>query len=52
MHLSLLNKIFYAYVKIKDEKILITWEDGHVSPFEKSWLLSRSFKAWKQLEWT
>jgi len=32
-------------VQIKDEQIHITWEDGHVSPFEKSWLLSRSFKA-------
>lgn len=28
-----------------DDKIVITWEDGHVSPFDKSWLASRSFRT-------
>ena len=28
-----------------DDKILIIWEDGHVSPFDKSWLAARSFRT-------
>ena len=34
-----------ASVQNLEDKIVITWEDGHVSPFDKSWLASRSFKT-------
>ena len=34
-----------ASVENLEDKIVITWEDGHVSPFDKSWLASRSFKT-------
>ena len=27
------------------ESVEVVWEDGHVSPYDKHWLLSRSFRS-------
>ena len=33
------------YFQCTDDSVTVIWEDGHVSPFDKSWLLSRSFNS-------
>ena len=45
VRLVILEQCHNVLMQNLDDKIVITWEDGHVSPFDKSWLASRSFRS-------
>ena len=33
------------HVQNEEDRLVVTWEDGHVSPYDKTWLEARSFKS-------